>query len=121
MKTKPRKETRKFKTAEPVERPCSQAHWPYWLAAVAAVMLGFWIYEPALHGAFLFDDSVLPFAMPSASAPFLDWVRYSAARPVLYITYWMNSLMSGDDSYSFHVFNVIFHLIATGFIFFIVR
>jgi tetratricopeptide (TPR) repeat protein len=84
-------------------------------------MLAFWVYQPALHGAFLFDDAALPFAMPSASASFFDWVRFSAARPVLYITYWMNSRISGDDPYSFHVFNVIFHLIATGFIFLIVR
>jgi tetratricopeptide (TPR) repeat protein len=121
MKAKTRKESRKSKAAEPVARSRSQAQWPYWLIALGAVMLGFWVYQPALHGAFLFDDAVLPFAMPSASAPFLDWVRYSAARPVLYITYWINSRISGDDPYSFHVFNVLFHLIATALIFFIVR
>jgi Tfp pilus assembly protein PilF len=120
MKTKPRKETRNFKVA-PVVRPSAPPRWPYWLAAIGAVMLGFWVYQPALHGAFLFDDAALPFALPSASASFLDWARYSAARPVLYITYWINAQMSGDDPYSFHVFNVIFHLIATGLMFFIVR
>ena len=102
-------------------RPASQPRWPYWLAAAGAVLLGFWIYQPALHGAFLFDDAALPFAMPSASAPFVDWIRFSASRPVLYATYWMNSRMSGDDPFSFHVFNVIFHLIATGLVFLIVR
>ena len=112
------------KSPHPPERPARPAaapRWPYWLAAVGAVMLGFWVYQPALHGSFLFDDAVLPFAMPSASAPFLDWIRFSASRPVLYATYWMNSRMSGDDPYSFHVFNVVFHLIATGLVFLIVR
>lgn len=102
-------------------RPAAPARWPYWLTALGAVLLGFWVYQPALHGAFLFDDAALPFAMPSASAPFLDWIRFSASRPVLYITYWMNSRMSGDDPLSFHVFNVIFHLISTGLVFLIVR
>jgi tetratricopeptide (TPR) repeat protein len=106
---------------EPPPPPPLAPRWPYWLAAVGAVLLGFWVYQPALHGAFLFDDATLPFALPSASAPFMDWIRFSASRPVLYATYWMNSRMSGDDPFSFHVFNVIFHLIATGFVFLIVR
>src|SRR5215469_7044921 len=106
------------KTVPPAPSP---ARWPYWVAAAGAVLLAFWVYQPAMHGAFLFDDAALPFAMPSASAPFMDWIRFSAARPVLYATYWLNSRWSGDDPFSFHVLNVIFHLMATGLIFFIVR
>ena len=125
MKTKTRRETargtRTVEAAKAAAPPRPPARWPYWLAAGAALALAFWVYQPAMHGAFLFDDAALPFAMPSASAPFLDWVKYSAARPVLYATYWLNSRMSGDDPFSFHVLNVIFHLIATGLIFFIVR
>ena len=32
--------------------------------AAAAVLIAFWVYSPALHGPFLFDDTVLPFALP---------------------------------------------------------
>jgi protein O-mannosyl-transferase len=121
MKAKTRKEVKRTARAAESPAPPPRPRWPYWLAGLAAVFLGFWVYQPALHGAFLFDDAVLPFALPNASAPFMDWIRMSASRPVLYATYWLNSRMSGDDPYSYHVFNVIFHLIASGLIFLIVR
>jgi protein O-mannosyl-transferase len=121
MKVKARKGVKK--SARPAESKSApgRSSWPWWLAAAAAVLLGFWVYTPALHGAFLFDDAVLPFALPSASAPFMDWIRTSASRPVLYATYWLNSRMSGDDPYSYHVLNLVFHLIASTLVFFIVR
>jgi tetratricopeptide (TPR) repeat protein len=95
--------------------------WPYWLAALAATVVAFWAYGPALHGTFMFDDAVLPFALPSAAAPFMEWMRGSASRPLLYVTYWFNSRLSGDDTFSYHVLNVIFHLVASGLVFLIVR
>ena len=36
-------------------------------------------------------------------------------------TYWMNARLSGDDPWSYHVFNIFIHLIATGLIFLVVR
>lgn len=121
MKVKARKEVRKAGRAVELQAAAAQPVWPFWLAGFVVVALGLWVYQPALHGAFLFDDAVLPFALPSASAPFMDWIRMSASRPVLYATYWLNSRMSADDPYSYHVLNVVFHLVATGLVFLIVR
>jgi tetratricopeptide (TPR) repeat protein len=72
-----------------------------------------------VHGEFLFDDNVLPFTLPNVAAPLSAWI--GQIRPVLMTTYWINSRISGDDPYWFHVLNVIFHCMASGLIFLIVR
>ena len=105
--------------AKPPATAAGRPPWAYAAACFAAIFVAFWAYEPSLHGAFLFDDTVLPFALPSFTAPFMAWIR--GVRPVLMATYWVNSYFWGANSYSFHVFNVIFHLVTTGFIFLIVR
>jgi tetratricopeptide (TPR) repeat protein len=89
------------------------------LAALAAVILVFWAYSPALNGPFLFDDTNLPFTMQTFKAPLKVWLK--SDRPVLYFTYWLNVRISPNDSYSFHVFNLIFHLISGVLVFLIVR
>ena len=103
----------------PVPNAARRSLWPYALAALASVILVFWAYSPALNGPFLFDDTNLPFALPAFKAPLLVWLK--SDRPVLYFTYWVNVRMSPDDSYSFHVFNLIFHLVSGGLVFLIVR
>lgn len=94
--------------------------WPYALAALAAAILVFWAYSPALNGPFLFDDTNLPFALPAFKAPLPVWLR-ADARPVLFFTYWVNARMGQNDPYSFHVFNLLFHLVGSGLVFAIVR
>jgi tetratricopeptide (TPR) repeat protein len=79
----------------------------------------FWAYAPAARGPFLFDDNALPFALPSFNAPLAIWIR--GRRPLLMASYWFNARVSGDDTYSYHVVNVILHVIAGGLIFLIVR
>jgi tetratricopeptide (TPR) repeat protein len=92
--------------------------WALVIPLVALIMV-FWAYAPALRGGFLFDDTVQQFAIPAASAPLGSWI--GPVRPVLMFSYWINSQISGQDAYSFHVFNVLFHCITTFLIFLIVR
>jgi protein O-mannosyl-transferase len=91
---------------------------PYAIAAAAAILV-FWVYSPALHGPFLFDDNALPFALPNFDAPLAGWIR--GVRPLLMFTYWLNVRLSGSDTFSFHVVNVLFHACASGLMFFILR
>ena len=63
-----------------------------------ALLLVFWAYWPALHGPFLFDDKLLPFALSDNVAPPLSAWLHGVARPVLMATYWMNARLSGDDT-----------------------
>ncbi len=89
------------------------------LLAGAALLLLVWAYSPALHGPFLFDDTTLPFALPSFSAPLSQWIR--GVRPVLMFTYWINAAMSGSDTFSYHALNLVFHAATTALVFVIVR
>ena len=104
------------------KRPRSSATGPQsltWLLAGAAFLAVWWAYSPSLHGPFLFDDSALPFALPSFSAPLSVWLR--GVRPALMFTYWANSKLSGSDTFSYHVVNVLLHCCAAALVFFIVR
>src|SRR5450432_1172954 len=94
---------------------------PMWALVTTLVALTtvFWAYAPAMHGGFLFDDTFQQFALPAASSPLATWI--GPVRPVLMFSYWINSQISGQDTYSFHVFNVLFHCFTTFLIFAIVR
>jgi len=111
-----KREARHTVVAPPAPR--SRA-WPWVLGVVAAVVVVFWAYSPALNGEFLFDDNALPFTLPSAAAPWGVWV--GSIRPVLMLSYWINSRISADDPYSYHVLNVILHCLTSLLIFFMVR
>jgi protein O-mannosyl-transferase len=101
-----------------IERP-QTGQWPYWVAAAVALIAAFWAYGPALHGEFLFDDNALPFTLPGAGESLRAWV--TGVRPVLQFTYWINSQLSGEDPFSFHVVNVLIHCLTSGLILLIVR
>lgn len=126
MKAKPRKGARQTQTTGRAAAEARTARRPwarrgYWLAGAAAVILALWAYAPALHGAFLFDDNALPFALPEFHKPYMSWVLSSSMRPVLFTTYWLNSWFSGDDPFSYHVLNVVVHVVASGLMFVVVR
>lgn len=105
---------RKGSRSSSVSRPTA-----FWLLAGAAFLAVWWAYAPALHGPFLFDDTTLPFALPAFSAPLSAWLR--GVRPVLMFTYWVNSAISGSDTFSYHVVNVLIHCATTALVFLIVR
>ena len=102
-----------------VAPPPRSGMWPWVLAVVGAVVVVFWAYSPALHGEFLFDDNALPFSLPDAAAPLRYWIGH--VRPVLMFTYWINSRLSGEDTFSYHIFNVILHCLTSLLIFPMVR
>src|SRR5688572_18084041 len=93
--------------------------WTLGVGAAAIIVLAFWVYSPALHGPFLFDDTSLPFALPGFAQPLIVWLRN--VRPVLYLTYWVNAQISGDNPYSYHVVNVLIHCVVAWLVFLIVR
>jgi tetratricopeptide (TPR) repeat protein len=67
----------------------------------------------------MFDDTVLPFALPAFSAPLSAWLH--GVRPVLMFTYWVNAALSGSDTFSYNAVNVMFHCCTTALVFLIVR
>jgi tetratricopeptide (TPR) repeat protein len=115
MKNKKR-EVRKTVVASP---PPRRRAWPWVLGVVGAAVVVFWAYAPAMHGEFLFDDNVLPFSLPNAAAPLSAWI--GQIRPVLMFSYWVNSRLSAEDPYSYHILNVILHCFTSLLMFWMVR
>lgn len=93
--------------------------WLYGLGLFAALYVAFQAYSPVLHGPFLFDDEYLPFRVPNFPDTLRAWIV--GVRPVLMLSYWMNFRLSGEQTFSYHVVNVLLHA-ANGFlIYWIVR
>src|SRR5262245_22207098 len=87
------------------------------MAGIAALLLSAILYGPAMKGQFLFDDQGLPFQLTMARAPLRAWI--GGTRPVLMFTYWMNYRLSGSDTGSYHVFNLLIHVVNTTLVFLI--
>jgi hypothetical protein len=77
------------------------------MIALASLLLVFEVYSGALRGPFLLDDLYLPFGMPGASQVAME--MWMARRPALMATFLLNFKMSGQEPYSYHVFNVALH------------
>lgn len=94
--------------------------WPYIVGLFVLLYVAFHAYAPALHGPFLFDDAYLPFSIPAvADQPLQAWTV--GVRPLLMFTYWLNYQISASKTFSYHVFNLLLHLINTLLVFFILR
>jgi tetratricopeptide (TPR) repeat protein len=94
--------------------------WHYWLALVTALVALLTVYGPALRGPFVFDDLYLPFTgQEFANAPLARWV--GGLRPLLMFSYWINYRISGMETFSYHLLNLLLHLITGSLCFLIVR
>ena len=107
-------------TAPALPPPSSERFWkPWWLfgGALAAALIAF---GPALHGSFIFDDFHLPFAdRHAAEMTARGWL--GGVRPILMATYWVNFLISGTDTFSYHFGNVLLHAMTAVLVFFILE
>lgn len=87
----------------------------YGIAGAAALVLAFIVYSPALHGPFVYDDSYLP----NLDDPLSVWLH--GGRKLLMLTYWWNASQSGGDTFQWHVFDVLIHVINGGLVYLIIR
>lgn len=75
---------------------------------ILPLFLAFELYGPSLRAPFMFDDKVLPFALPRfENLPLSDWI--SGNRPVLMFSYWLNSAGPGAGTGPYHIFNILLH------------
>lgn len=82
--------------------------WPYALGAAAALVILLEVYQPALRGAFVFDDQYLPFTDPKAvTEPLWMWLR--GVRPLLMASFWVNYRLAEMEPYLYHLFNLLLH------------
>jgi len=104
----------------PVIERTHAAYWPYAVGIFLALAIAFEVYGPSLYGPFIFDDEYLPFSVPNFPAD--SWRAWIAGnRPLLMLSYWVNFRLSGLQTFSYHVFNVIFHAADSVLLFFIAR
>ena len=83
--------------------------WHYALSVLAAFLIAFEVYGPALNGPFVYDDVYLPFMNPYyLDKPLKVWAN---VRPLLMASYWMNYQSSGIEPYAYHWFNVFLHVL----------
>src|SRR5437763_1786229 len=87
-----------------------------WLVAAAAILC-LWAYSPVMHTPFVFDDTTQIFARTAGHESLRDWI--GPVRPVLMATYWVNANISREETFSFHVFNLLIHLLAGALVFLI--
>jgi tetratricopeptide (TPR) repeat protein len=111
MKTKRSKSAKAETTATP------PGIW--YAAAFAALAALFWAYSPAMHTAFLFDDTMQQFALPSATSPLASWI--GPVRPLLMFSYWVNTRISLQDTSSYHLFNILIHVLTGVLVFVVIR
>jgi hypothetical protein len=103
-----------FEQAKPFtwgELPLRQAAW----FLMAAMVVGAALYSSALSGGFVFDDEALPFRRGFQDDPLWAWL--AGVRPVLMFSYWLSYIVSGQDAYGFHVFNLLIHVVNSGLVY----
>jgi tetratricopeptide (TPR) repeat protein len=91
----------------------------WYAGAFVALAALFWAYSPAMHTAFLFDDTKQQFATSSASDPLSLWI--GPVRPLLMFTYWINTRISLQDTSSYHLFNILIHALTGILVFLVIR
>ncbi|MGC2661556.1 MAG: tetratricopeptide repeat protein [Bryobacteraceae bacterium] len=88
--------------------------------AAAALFVAFLVYGPAVNGPFLFDDRYLPFlSLHLIGQPFTAWLI--GLRPLVNLSFWVNSLVSGSDPWSYHALNIALHTANSVLVFLIAR
>ena len=104
---------------KPAAAPKPGNRWWIWaLAVVAASYIAYLVYEPALSGPFILDDTVLPYHTPDFPSALHFWIR--GVRPLLMFSYWVNYRFSQAPP-GFHVVNLLIHLLNSILIFFVAR
>ncbi len=117
---KPReKKPREKKARPPQVGQTNRLFWPTILAVFTAIFVVFEVYSPVLRGPFLFDDDYLPFRRPDFPDDLRHWM--GGVRPLLMFTYWVNFRISPEDTFFYHVVNVLLHLGAGALVFLILR
>lgn len=88
---------------------------PQIIAAVAMVLLAGWIYAPALHGSWVWDDTLLISNNATVHDPAGLWKIWFAPSqvdffPLSTTLYWVLWQMFGSQPFIFHLVNVVLHL-----------
>ena len=102
--------------AERPELPKRLSFWPWLVGFIVVVAAVFEVYGPALNGPFMLDDTYLPFMHPGwEHLPLRLWLR--GVRPLLMFSFWVNFQLSERNPFTYHVLNVVIHILNGGLVF----
>src|SRR5260370_867901 len=95
--------------------------WAHAAGIAAALIVVFQVYWPVMSGPFMLDDTYLPYMNSGyATAPLKAWI--TGLRPALMFSYWLNYQHAGNqDTFAYHMVNVLLHLFNGAFIYLAVR
>ena len=100
-KTKSLRATRPS-VAQKVAAPPFFPPWWQWAIPLAALLLVFEVYGPAIHGDFVFDERNLPFFSPHFNDQLSTWV--AGVRPLLMLSFWIDYRLGGGlQPFWFHL------------------
>ena len=112
---------------QPKDRPGGLSHggralrgWHVALGVLAAAVAVCLVYAPALNGPFVFDDQYLPFFSRQFGEQSL-YMATKGVRPFLMFSFWVNNQMAGTEPFTYHLWNVLAHLVNSLLVFFIAR
>lgn len=109
MKKRKRQET---KSQAAAQREFSWSRWWPWLAGLAALIVVFQIYRPALNGPFVFDDRDAKFFVPGLNDPVASWV--GPHRPLLMLSYWLDyRIAQANDPTQYHRTGLLLHFLTS--------
>jgi protein O-mannosyl-transferase len=92
----------------------SRFHFALLLAAGSLLVAGI-LYYPALGGAFVFDDLSLPLEGTRSQHVLGGWMFGN--RPILILSYGLNARLFGDSPLSYHLVNLLIHVVNAGLVF----
>ena len=94
--------------------------WIYAVGLAVTFIVVLQVYWPAMRGPFLLDDTYQPYMQPYyTDAPLKAWLV--GVRPLLMFSYWLNFKQSGDETFGYHLGNVLLHFLNGILIFLAVR
>lgn len=122
--TRTGKRRRTQKVARASRRPGRRSNWSAWCAPLVLIAIGTLAYINSFRGVFIFDDLDLPKNL-STQVLWPPWsALFGAAnvnRPLIGLSLAINYAISGFDVWSYHLLNLMIHLLAGLALFGIVR
>src|SRR5260221_8289726 len=96
----------------------ANSHWKLVLLRAALIATaGFWVFSPALHGGWLWDDDVDITGNAIIHSPtglrtiWFDSGRLLAYYPITFSVHWLQWRLWGMDTFGYHLTNVALHLV----------
>ena len=126
MARRKRKREVRRDTASSAGEFTSNSRW--WMVAALCLLVGMtiFVYWPSMHGGFLWDDDshITRAELRSVQGLYRIWFEVGATQqyyPLLHSAFWLQYKLWGEETFGYHMVNVLLHATSACLVFFIVR